>query len=70
MDGSDQELTMDGSFPWYFHLSGECQWYPILLVSLLLTVRGKTNADGIHKFRGIWRTLERVSILFSSDTMT
>lgn len=70
MDGSRQELTMDGSFPWYFRLSGECQWYPILLVSLLASAWDEANADGTHKFWGIWRTLERVSILSSSDTMT
>lgn len=45
MNSPRQKLTMDDSLFGYFRLSGECQWYSVLLVSLLTTIWPEVNAD-------------------------
>lgn len=50
MNSTRQKLTMDGSLFGYFRLSGECQRYSVLLVSLLTTIWPEVNADETHKF--------------------
>lgn len=50
MNSPRQKLTIDDSLFGYFRLSSECQWYSVLLVSLLTTIWPEVNADETHKF--------------------